>query len=508
MTDENGATAAGRMMGAPCADRNHGRLALCLVLLMGIPLTGAAQATPLARTDSALVARILMAEDRRDTTDAALAEGRAHPDPRLRTLAERVVARTRDARFADRADFPALPQAPVWVEPTWRIRFRQLPALRDDCAALRLAAADSAWPVRLRAADLARASCAADTALVASFLRWIDRRPATLDRRRRGEVSWQGAAHAIVAVARLAPDEARPRLEALATDRSWPLRRAAARAAGALNDTMLLRRLATDRDDNVAETAIELLRERTGHADDAIYIAALSRSGTQVVRAAAIALKGSSHPELADAAMRAHRRFVRRGNASERDARVALLEAAGRSATEDRIQEPSRPLPRDAVRLALGHTMTLRVTMAKRSGGGTFDVRLRGDVAPIMAARLVALAERGYYDGLTWHRVEHDFVIQGGSPGANEYVGHPLALRDELGTVSHRRGTLGMSTRGHDTGDAQWFVNLRDNARLDRDYTVWGEVVSGIAIVDGILEGDQIRSIRLVRPGRARDRGR
>ena len=52
-----------------------------------------------------------------------------------------------------------------------------------------------------------------------------------------------------------------------------------------------------------------------------------------------------------------------------------------------------------------------------------------------------------------------------------------------------------MSTRGHDTGDAQWFVNLRDNLRLNRDYTVFGEVVDGIDVVDGILEGDVIASI-------------
>jgi cyclophilin family peptidyl-prolyl cis-trans isomerase len=96
---------------------------------------------------------------------------------------------------------------------------------------------------------------------------------------------------------------------------------------------------------------------------------------------------------------------------------------------------------------------------------------------------------------LTWHRVEHDFVIQGGSPGANEYVGYTRALRDELGTVPHVRGTVGMSTRGHDTGDAQWFVNLRDNLRLGRDYTVFGEVIDGIDVVDGILEGDVIARI-------------
>ena len=53
-----------------------------------------------------------------------------------------------------------------------------------------------------------------------------------------------------------------------------------------------------------------------------------------------------------------------------------------------------------------------------------------------------------------------------------------------------------MSTRGHDTGDGQWFINLRDNLRLNTDYTVFGEVVEGIDVVDGILEGDTIRSIR------------
>ncbi|MGA1417420.1 MAG: peptidylprolyl isomerase [Gemmatimonadaceae bacterium] len=483
--------------------RSRGLRGLAIAgLLCAIGQTALAQTV--TASDSAVIRRLLLAEDRHDTTDIAFAEGARHPDARVRTIAERGLGRIRDPKFVARSTLAPITQAPTWVEPEWRLRFRRLPALRDDCAALRLAAADSAWPVRLRAADLARASCAHDTALVATFLRWIDQRPVRADRRRRGEVSWQGAAHAVVAVARLAPTAARPRLEALATDRVWQLRRAAARAAGVLDDTLLLRRLVADRDANVAETAIELLCARTGHTDDVRYLAALTRDGAQVVRAAAIALKGSPDPAVVSSANRAFERFAARANASEADVRLALLEAAGRPTTEDRIREPARPLPSMAVRLALGDTIVLRVTMAKTSGGGTFDVRLRGDVAPIMAARIAELARRRYYDGLTWHRVEHDFVIQGGSPGASEYVGHPLALRDELGTVSHRRGTLGMSTRGHDTGDAQWFVNLRDNARLDHDYTVWGEVVRGIEVVDGILEGDVIQSIRL-RPTRPRD---
>jgi cyclophilin family peptidyl-prolyl cis-trans isomerase len=111
---------------------------------------------------------------------------------------------------------------------------------------------------------------------------------------------------------------------------------------------------------------------------------------------------------------------------------------------------------------------------------------------------VLALAGAGRYNGTTWHRAELDFVLQGGSPDANEYVGSNRFLVDELGTVPHVRGTIGMSTRGHDTGDAQWFINLRDNGRLGRDYTVFAEVVSGMDVVDLLLEGDEISVIREV----------
>jgi cyclophilin family peptidyl-prolyl cis-trans isomerase len=273
----------------------------------------------------------------------------------------------------------------------------------------------------------------------------------------------------------------------------------AARAAAVLADTSTLRTLARDTTDGVREAAIDALGKLTGHADDEIFVAALSANGAQVVRAAAIALKDSPRADVRPAASAAFDRWVARQNASAHDARVALLAAAGRPASDDRPPTVRVELPPDAVALALGAERRLRMTLAPGSGGGSFVVRLRGDVAPMMAARILALARRGYYNGLTWHRVEHDFVIQGGSPGANEYVGLPQFLRDELGTVPHVRGTVGMSTRGHDTGDAQWFVNLRDNLRLNRDYTIFGEVVEGIDVVDGVLEGDVIASIVEVR---------
>lgn len=71
-------------------------------------------------------------------------------------------------------------------------------------------------------------------------------------------------------------------------------------------------------------------------------------------------------------------------------------------------------------------------------------------------------------------------------------------MRDELGLASNVRGSVGVSTRGRDTGDAQWYINLVDNARYDHNYTVFANVISGMEVVDGILEGDAIEEVRIV----------
>ena len=106
----------------------------------------------------------------------------------------------------------------------------------------------------------------------------------------------------------------------------------------------------------------------------------------------------------------------------------------------------------------------------------------------------IGVIPAGYFNNLSFHRIVPNFVIQGGSPGANEYMGQGPFMRDEVGRLSHRRGTVGISTRGRDTGDAQIFINLVDNLRLDFDYTVFGEVIAGP--IERILEGDTIREVR------------
>ncbi|MEO8620989.1 MAG: hypothetical protein ABI625_07980, partial [bacterium] len=309
---------------------------LLIAALLVLPAAMSAQGRALSAADSALVGRILLAEDRRDSTDAALAEGTRHADVRVRTLAVRARGRIGDAKFVARDSLPPLPTPTVWPEVAWRLRLRALTAQKSDCAALRIALADSAWPVRLRATDLVAAPCSADTALVATLRAWVDGLPADASRRRAGNVSWHAAAHAAVALARVRPDEALLRMSRLASHRQWQVRMYAARAAALLSDTLRLRTLARDADDNVKEAAIDGLSKLTGHADDDIYLAALTSQGAQAVRAAALALKGSPRADVRTAVSAAYARWVARGNASSRDARVALLDAAGRAPSEDR----------------------------------------------------------------------------------------------------------------------------------------------------------------------------
>jgi cyclophilin family peptidyl-prolyl cis-trans isomerase len=478
--------------------------------------------------DSMLVWRILLAEDQRDASNPALAEGAQHPDPRIQVIARRAAARIGDPKFASRDSFPRLPAPPTYPDAAWRLRYRALKA--GDCLALRGALADSVWAIRLHAIDLVSPACGTDSLWIKALITWVRTAPPNAARLS-GTASWQPAAHAIVALARIRQEVARRMVPAVARSRVPDLRVYSARADQILSDTMALRALARDADDNVKEAAIDGLAKVAGHSADDVYLLALNTRGYQAVRAAARALGGSSRKsEVLNAALATARRMRDDSSETSRDTRLALLErvnehadaahamaiaalaadfdcavAQAAATIAARFGPTSGMAPKctrlpvrlspDAVALALGRDVRVRVVIADSSGGGSFVVRLRGDVAPIMGARVLELARSHYYDGLTWQRVEPDFVIQGGSPRGNEYVGNPRFIRDELGSVPHVRGTVGMSTRGHDTGDAQWFVNLRDNLRLNTDYTIFGEVVQGIEVVDGILEGDVIARI-------------
>ncbi len=321
--------------------------------------------------------------------------------------------------------------------------------------------------------------------------------------------AWHRGAHALVALAAVAPGRARPLVVRASRAEPWQARVYAARGAALVRDEDTLRRLAADVHANVREAAVTGLSATIGHQADEVYLTALESTDHQLVMAAAAALKGT--PRAIPALLASLQRLTATRSDTARDARAALLERlkelgldAPASGTGQRA-EASVPAaafaePVDEALLARLEGKVLRVTLERL---GSFDARLLPGEAPLACLRVARLAEIGYYDGLTFHRVVPNFVIQGGSPGANEFAGHDRYMRDEVGRFPQRRGTLGISTRGRHTGDAQIYVNLVDSPRLDHDYTVFAEVVRGMDVVDRVLEGAVMSRVELVVPGGA-----
>jgi cyclophilin family peptidyl-prolyl cis-trans isomerase len=128
---------------------------------------------------------------------------------------------------------------------------------------------------------------------------------------------------------------------------------------------------------------------------------------------------------------------------------------------------------------------------------GVVEIHLDVVEAPLASASFVRLARRGFYDGLTFHRVEPGFVVQGGDPRGDGYGGPGYALRCEITRRPFGRGSVGLAHAGRDTGGSQFFVALSPQPHLDGRYTRFGTVVSGIEILDQLRPGDVIERIEV-----------
>jgi peptidyl-prolyl cis-trans isomerase B (cyclophilin B) len=121
--------------------------------------------------------------------------------------------------------------------------------------------------------------------------------------------------------------------------------------------------------------------------------------------------------------------------------------------------------------------------------------------APGTVKNFVELSEKGYYDGLTFHRVIDDFVIQGGCPKGDGTGGPGYTIDCELDGDNqyHDRGVLSMAHAGRDTGGSQFFIchNRKNTSHLDRRHTVFGKVVEGLDVIDEIKAGDKIEKIEV-----------
>jgi len=335
--------------------------------------------------------------------------------------------------------------------------------------------------------------------------------------------TWHLAAAALESLARLAPAEVPEPLARLAEHPVSFARAAAARIAGTTGHVPTLEALARDPHPNVRSAALPPLAALVGPDLYSLLVAQLSSDDPQLLITVAGLLERSTADGLAESTLTAFERISAARRETARDPRMALLGVVrehGDAALAARLEpyladydalvadavatmleawtgESQTARPEPLPRLALPTAEELRaldaevVVLTMERTGGRIVIEPLPLTAPTNAHRFALSARSGALDGLTFHRWVPNFVAQGGSPGANEYSGAPAYTRDEVGHP-HWRGTVGLSTRGRDTGDGQLFVNLVDNLRLDGDYTIFGRVIEGMDVVDALLEGDVI----------------
>lgn len=139
---------------------------------------------------------------------------------------------------------------------------------------------------------------------------------------------------------------------------------------------------------------------------------------------------------------------------------------------------------------------TLTLTLDTGPNGGNVTIKLRPDLAPQHVARIVELAQEGFYDGVVFHRVIDGFMAQGGDPtGTGMHGSNKPNLPAEFSKEPHVRGVASMArAQSPNSANSQFFICLDDARFLDNQYTVWGEVTDGMDAVDALPKGEPPRT--------------
>ena len=335
---------------------------------------------------------------------------------------------------------------------------------------------------------------------------------------------------AIAGAARIDPDRFLLVGSSLGADREWRVRAALATALGTLDPDRVrsgLIELTEDQDQRVRGPALAALA-RAGTPDlDARLMTALDVPD-YVVRATAARLLGERKTAAAAGALA--RAYDRSLSDAVTDARVAALGALGALGGEQAIAVLTRALAdRDwPVRLhaadllqRLGDTMAApnRPASLRQSPEffesaallhpsvtpvalietrlGTIEIALNVVEAPLTTINFVELAQSGFFNGLQIHRLIPNFVVQTGDPRGDGEGGPGFSIPDELSPLPFLRGTVGMALSGRDTGGSQFFITHSPQPHLDGRYTVFGQVVNGMDVVDQLSLHDVIERVRI-----------
>lgn len=339
-------------------------------------------------------------------------------------------------------------------------------------------------------------------------------------------------AAAIVGLARTLGRYAMPALGAATRDEDWRVRRAAIEGYGMIEGEVATKALLegfADESPHVKMAAVAALAEREGDEAVRVLLEALDIEDLAVRGTAVEALLERKDEATLPALVRALRNWTGRetfelreslarglgelGDESSLDVLRECLEddfASVRAAAADAIAqitgEPAPEVDRtpgdtDAADAPPPPTLVLDAPAEQvvvETTRGQIVLELFPDDAPRHVARFLQSVERKLYDGLTFHRVVPNFVVQGGDPLGNGWGDAGFSLRDEISPRSYLTGTLGMPKAGKDTGGCQLFITHAPQPHLDGRYTIFGTVKIGMDVVDALEVGDRIISIRRI----------
>ncbi len=318
-------------------------------------------------------------------------------------------------------------------------------------------------------------------------------------------------------------------LSTLDPDKIWTVRAALASVLGGFDREIATPRLMAmldDPDQRVVPTVLASLSKVQAPDLERILLAHL-QSDDVVVRMAAATELGKIKPESGVAALLAAIRFADRDNTYlARAAALAALAEYGAPKATDALRaaltdkdwavrvraaellrrfdpnadvSSARPAPASADRYSQPDLVNPTVSphVYIDTDKGTIQLELAVLDAPLTAQNFITLARRGFFTGLAIHRVVPNFVVQDGDPRGDGEGGPGYTIRDELNERPYLRGTLGMALDWRDTGGSQFFITHSPQPHLDARYTVFGNVVSGMEVVDRLEPGDVVRRVRV-----------
>lgn len=479
--------------------------ASCLMRMVGpvavgaTPVPGGTEISPEGRARAAQ-ALIRLTADPEETVRESAARGLGGPDlPGAAPALERLLR-----------------------DPSWRVQvnaLRSLGAIRRGFDPERLAPALAHDNPNVRLAALQALPGIEGAAVLADGLEAIEQR---------GEPALRAAA--ATALAAWGGEAFLEHAAALALDFDAQVRVAAAAILGRIpgpEAERRLRELLGDAHPAVAVAALQALAGRDGADRGALALAALAGRDFSM-RAEGVALLPKDSPGIVPTLIGA---WLRARGDAQNDVRLAALDALADLPGEEASRAAEGIFREDADWLVRRRAAEV---LRRRGVPGNFDagpvetgrdiayyeaaarleatkprialVTTRGRIvigllpaeAPLTVASFLALVSRGYFDAQAFHRVVPNFVVQGGDPHLDGNGGPGYQIRCEINRRRYGRGTVGMALSGKDTGGSQFFITHTPQPHLDGGYTVFGEVIEGMDVVDRIVQGDVVLEARAI----------